>query len=198
MELYGKQSEVQYLCLDLIWRPAKKLVRFVLVETDRGRIVLMSSDLTLSAQEIISVYSLRFKIEPSFAEQKNDMGSFDYHFWTTAMPKRRKWKNALLPDDPTLTKRVNDAKKAADSFVCLSTIATGILSIIAFEHKQEIWNRYSGWVRTIRSDIPTIALVKETIAQDFHAILPFFSHFKSFNFIQSLIRKVDFLFKDSA
>jgi len=194
MNLYGKQTKVKYLCLDLIWKPAKQLVRFVLVETNRGRCIFMSSDLSLTPEEIITIYALRFKIEPSFAELKNDIGCFEYHFWTKAMPKRRKWKNAVMPDDHKLAKKVKDTKRAAEAFVCLSTIAAGILSIIAFHHSQEIWNRYSGWIKTIRSDIPSLAVTKDAFAQDFHDVLTNTEQFKDLDFIQSLIRQQDFLY----
>lgn len=95
MALYVKQAVVHYLCLDLIWKPVKKLVRFVVVESDNGSCVLMSTSLTLSPEDIIAIYALRFKIETSFAEQKNDMGCFAYHFWTTALPKRKNGKKLI-------------------------------------------------------------------------------------------------------
>jgi hypothetical protein len=160
MVLYGKETDVAYLCLDLIWRPVKRLVRFVAVVTEWGPIVLMSTSLILTAEEIITVYCLRFKIETSFAEQKNDVGCFTYHFWTTALPKRKKRKKAEHPSDELLKQRVDSARQATESFVCLGTIATGILSLIAFNHNREIWKRYSGWLRTRRSRIPSAATVK--------------------------------------
>ena len=164
MELYGKKTEVKYLCLDLIWRPIKKLVRFVLVESDSGRCILMSSNLTFNPEDIITVYALRFKIEPSFAEQKNDVGCFDYHFWSTALPKRKKWKKSVAAHN----ENIHAALRASQSFVCLSTIATGILSLIAFSHTSEIWHNYSGWLKTIRSSIPSLAVVKSSLAYSFH------------------------------
>lgn len=198
MVLYGKKTKVQYLCLDLIWRPVKRLVRFVLVKTDSGSCVLMSSDLTLGPEDIIAIYGMRFKIETSFDEQKNDMGSFGYHFWTTALPKRKKWGKVELPSDPVLQKRVAQARHASEAFVCLNTIATGILTVIAFSHSCEIWKRYPGWVRTLRSQIPTIATVKMTISQDFHTFLPYLAHLPVFSFITPLLRTDDFLYEDVA
>jgi hypothetical protein len=144
LTLYGKSTKVRYKCLDLIWKPLQdqRKVRFVLVDTDRGRMILMSSDLTLGPEEIISIYCLRFKIETSFDEQKNDMGIFSYRFWTRALPKRKRWaKNGQVPSIPP-SARVNDAKRAIDSFVCLGTIASGICTIIAFSHNRQIWKRF--------------------------------------------------------
>jgi len=194
MELYGKQTKVKYLCLDLIWRPVKKLVRFVLVESDSGRCILMSSNLTFSPEDIITVYALRFKIEPSFAEQKNDVGCFDYHFWTSALPKRKKWGKSHAPANVN----VDAALRASQSFVCLSTIATGLLSLIAFSHNAEIWQHYSGWIKTVRSSVPSIAIVKSSLSACFHDFLPALSHFKAFAFIIPLLRNSLFLYRDVA
>ena len=197
MNLYGKETVVRYLCLDLIWKPVKKLVRFVMVETGNGCCVLMSTSLTLTAEQIITIYALRFKIEASFDEQKNDMGCFAYHFWSSAQPKFRKWKKSEPPADAHAKTRIENTRRATQSFVCLATIATGILTIIAFSHNLDIWRRFPGWVRTLRSNIPTIAVVKETLAQDFHIYLPCVN-LPLFNLIRPLQRSVDFLYQDVA
>jgi len=197
MKLYGKETVVRYFCRDLIWKPVKKLVRFVIVETGNGRCVLMSTSLTLTAEQIIAIYALRFKIETSFDEQKNDMGCFAYHFWSSAQPKFRKWKKSEPPADARAKARIENTRRATRSFVCLATIATGILTIIAFSYNRDIWKRYPGWVRTLRSNIPTIAVVKETLAQDFHICLPCVD-LPLFNIIRPLRRSVDFLFQDVA
>jgi hypothetical protein len=194
MEVYGKRAKVKYLCLDLIWKPIKKLVRFVLAEIDGGRCMLMSSNLTFDPVDIITVYSLRFKIEPSFDDQKNDVGSFDYHFWSASLPKRKKWNNS----DPNITPNDDAAARAAQSFVCLSTIATGILSLIAFNHNSQIWSLYDGWLKTIRNIIPSLAVVKSALASYFHDFFPEFSHFGVFRFIKPLRRISDFLFQHFA
>jgi len=199
MSLYGKSTTVRYLCLDLIWKPVKRLVRFVCVKTDRGCCVLMSTSLTLDPEDIITIYTLRFKIETSFDEQKNEMGCFAYHFWTIALPKRRRWtKNVELPTDPKLLQRIERTKSATESFVCLCTIATGILSIIAFSHSSEIWKRYPGWIKTLRSTIPTIATVRATLAQDLLAFIERYPHVPFCSIIKYRQRKVDFLYEDVA
>jgi hypothetical protein len=47
-----------------MWRPVGRLVRFVaVVHPIRGSILLMSTDLTVCALDIISIYGLRFKID---------------------------------------------------------------------------------------------------------------------------------------
>ena len=76
LEIYGKCKEVSYLCLDLIWKPIGEKVRFVMVRDGSGKFILMCSDLTLSAPDIIRAYSYRFKIEVNFKVLKHIMGAF--------------------------------------------------------------------------------------------------------------------------
>ena len=196
MILYGKKAKVQYLCMDLIWKPVKKHVRFVLVKINSGCCILMSTSLTLSPENIIKIYALRFKIETSFNEQKNNIGSFAYHFWTTALSKRKRWSKIKQPSDPNLLKRIEKAEQATESFVCLCTIATGILSIIAFTHSCEIWKHYPGWIKTLRSTIPTIAIVKNTLAHDLPAFLKAFPNLLMCSIINSKARLTAFIYDD--
>jgi len=48
-QVYGKTESIQVMSLTLLWRPIADYVLFVLAVTSKGPIVLMSSDLTLSA-----------------------------------------------------------------------------------------------------------------------------------------------------
>lgn len=198
LNIYGKKTRVKYLCMDLLWKPAKKLLRFVLLESKIGCCILVSSNITLTPEEIITAYAFRFKIEISFDEQKNDVGCFCYRFWTMSQPKRKKWKKNDEDSNNSRNKNIERAQAATSTFVCISTISVGIMTIISFTHSNEIWERYPGWLRTLRSAIPTIATVRETIAQDFHAILNTSSRFMGFNFIKPLIRYIDFLYADFA
>src|SRR6516162_9400131 len=66
--VYGERN-VTLRCrvCDLLWRPAGRLVRFVaVIHPARGSCILMCTDPSLSAVEIIRLYGLRFKIECSF------------------------------------------------------------------------------------------------------------------------------------
>ena len=55
--LYGKKTKVKYQCLDLIWKPLKRKIRFVVVDTEgRGKMILMCSDLTMLPEDIINIY----------------------------------------------------------------------------------------------------------------------------------------------
>jgi DDE superfamily endonuclease len=58
--VYGERGvTVRLLSRDLLWRPLRRVVRFVLVDhPSRGRCIFFSTDLTLSAVDIISCYGL--------------------------------------------------------------------------------------------------------------------------------------------
>lgn len=197
MTLYGKTTKVRFLCIDLIWKPAARLCRFVLVQIGSTPFVLMSSDLALSPEEVILLYANRFKIETGFDDQKNDVGGFAYHFWTKSLPKRKRFKSSPdtgVPDDPKKCQNIAGAKRATEAFVCLSIIATGILTIIAFDHSSYIWNRYPGFLRTRRCMIPSVASVKLVLSDDFCSFLPALSSLEAFSFIPFLQRTIDFLY----
>ncbi|MEW6750407.1 MAG: hypothetical protein AB1505_05450 [Candidatus Latescibacterota bacterium] len=75
---YGEQgASLTYRCVDLLWRPIGQGVRFVLVDhPQRGRMILMRTDLGLSPLQIITLYGYRFRIECSF-RRRPQVGEFD-------------------------------------------------------------------------------------------------------------------------
>ena len=96
VNVYGEGGvKIRYCMRDLMWRPVGRLVRFVaVIHPTRGAILLMSTDLTLCALDIISIYGLRFKIEHMFRQAVRLIGSFFYHFLddgyeTVATPERK-------------------------------------------------------------------------------------------------------------
>jgi hypothetical protein len=74
--IYGQQTELKFCCLDLIWKPVKDKLRFVLVIFQDKPFILMCSDLSLAPVDMIAAYSYRFKIEGCFNALKNVIGAF--------------------------------------------------------------------------------------------------------------------------
>ncbi len=170
IELYGCCKTVSFLCLDLIWKPVGEKIRFVLVVDGNERFILMCSDLTLSAPDIIRAYSYRFKIEVSFKVLKHLMGAFFYRFWTSAWPRIGKRTAIDLSEisDSRQQRLIRQTTNAIEAFANFGCIATGILQIIALNFHQTIWRKYAGWLRTVTSTIPSEEVVRSVIQQEYY------------------------------
>jgi len=176
IEMYREKKTVSFLCLDLFWKPIGQKVRFVLVIDGKESFILMCSDLSLSPIDIIKAYSYRFKIEVSFKVLKHLIGVFFYHFWTSVWPKmgKRNTESDLSQISTNSKKLIAQTTNAIEGFVNFGCIATGILQIIALNFHDTIWKKYSGWLRTITSAIPTEETVRSVIQEEF------FHNFHSF------------------
>lgn len=162
--VYG-EAGVQ-LCVwsrDLLWRPVGILVRFVAVaHPTRGRLILMTTDLTLAPVDIIRLYGYRFKIEVSFKSALHVVGAFLYHFWMRAMtPITRKARDQYLHRKPAAYRdAVRRKLDAYHRFIQLGLIAQGILLALATTVPQLVWASFGSWLRTIRPGIvPSEAVV---------------------------------------
>jgi hypothetical protein len=191
IERYGACKTVSFLCLDLIWKPIGEKVRFVLVKDGSEKFILMCSDLTLSAPDIIRAYSYRFKIEVSFKVLKHLIGAFFYRFWTSAWPRigKRNVSDLSKIMDPKKQNLIQQTTNAIEAFAGLGCIATGILQIIALNFHQTIWRKYAGWLRTVTSTIPSEEIVKTVIQQEYYHNFRFFRNTAIYRIIISKNRK---------
>ena len=73
--LYGKQREVQAFEQVVMLKTMKCPVRVVWVFRKTRYVALMTTDLTLSVEQIIEYYGARWKIESGFKEIKQEIGS---------------------------------------------------------------------------------------------------------------------------
>lgn len=152
--LYGKEETVTLLAMDLLWKPAACIVRFVLANTPRGQIVLMCSDTTLAPADILRAYSCRAKIETFFDTLKNLLGGLQYHFWSASLAaiSRRPEKNAVpasLPASAQVT------AEAIEKFACLQAMVVGILQLLAAKYGTEIHATARCWLRTPSRAVPS-------------------------------------------
>jgi len=91
--IYGKEETVSFLCLDLLWgQGLYQKLRFVLVRHGDRLSILVSTDLSLEATEIIVLYGYRFRIECTFREMKQVIGAFGSRFWSASMPKLNRYR----------------------------------------------------------------------------------------------------------
>jgi hypothetical protein len=200
LTLYSKPSEISYLCLDLIWRPVRDKIRFVLVIDQENCFILMCSNLMLAPVDIIIAYSYRFKIEVCFNVLKNLIGAFFYHFWTTVWPKLCRKSNVSieLPTDTRSRRLIREAISAIESFVNFGCIATGVLQILALNFPQKIWSSYQGWLRTISSEAPSEETVRSVIWKEFYHNFHLFSNSLIYQVIIPKTRKDYFDIYESA
>jgi len=161
--VYGESDvTISYRCVNLLWRPVGRLVRFVLVHHPlRGSIMLMSTDLTMDPLDVIILYGYRFKIELGFRHALSVVGSYAYHFWMMAMtPIRRISGNQHMHHRPERYRQQVRRKLAAyHAHVQLGCIAQGLLQYLALSCGPTVWQLFRSWLRTMHPDRPPSELV---------------------------------------
>ena len=161
--VYGERNvTLRYRVCDLLWRPAGRLVRFVaVIHPTRGACILMCTDTSLSAVDIIRLYGLRFKIECGFKQAVRQIGSFAYHFWMKDMiPLRYRNGNQYLHrKSADYRSRVKRKMRAYHAFIQAGVVAQGLLQYLAVVAPKLVWDSFGSWLRTIRPGIPPSELV---------------------------------------
>jgi hypothetical protein len=165
--LYGQTTTVYYQCFELYWDRPDVPVLFVLTQFANGqRMILRSTDLNLSGQQVIEAYSWRFKIEVSFRTLVLLLGGFCYRFWLKSMETAIRWpQNLRLVDYPeTFHSQVSRKIEAFERFINLNAIALGLLQILALEMPQHVWLHFPRWFRTLPDHgYPTEQIVRLSI-----------------------------------
>jgi len=173
--VYGERDVIlSYQVRDLMWRPTGRLARFVAVtHPSRGSCLLMSTDITLSAVDIIRLYGLRFKIEHTFKQAVRSIGTFAYHFWMKDMkPLRRGSGNQHL--HRTSQKYRHDVERKMNAyhvFMQTGVVSQGLLQYLSAVAPTQVWNSFGSWLRTMR---PGVAPSEFVVAGALRHTLPDF------------------------
>jgi len=78
MHIYGKERDCTYAEVICVSKALKTQVKVVFIYMRNGRVFpLITTDLTLSAKQMIEWYSARWKIESGFKELKLELGAID-------------------------------------------------------------------------------------------------------------------------
>lgn len=174
-QLYGENNvTLRYAVRDLLWRPVGKVVRFVaVVHPTRGKWLLLCTDTSLDAVEIIRLYGRRFKIEHTFKQAVHTIGTFCYRFWMQTMePVRRGDGNQYLHRQSRAYRHAVERKlRAYHVYVQAAIIAQGLVQYLAATFPEAVWKSFGSWLRTIRSDVAPSEFV---VAEALRSKLPHF------------------------
>ena len=162
--LYGKTATIRYRSLDLLWRPIGVMVRFVLVVyPNKAKSIFLCTDLSLTALEIITAYSWRFKIEVAFKQAVHTIGAYAYHFWMQMMIPISRGKSGdayLHRKSKEYRQMVTRKMDAYHRFIQFGCIAQGMLQYLSIRFGQLVWDRFGSWMRTMNtSQAPSEAVV---------------------------------------
>jgi DDE superfamily endonuclease len=165
--LYGQQTTVYYQCFELFWDSPDTTVLFVLTQLPNGKLmILLSSDVTIPAVQVIEAYGKRFKIEVCFRTLVQLLGGFAYQFWLKLLDKTTQFPTNLGLADyaPTQQRQIQQKVEAFERFVNLNAITLGILQILALELPQSVWRNFPRWFRTLPAHgYPTEQIVRITL-----------------------------------
>ncbi len=168
--VYGERNvEILYRCVDLMWRPVGRLVRFVIVHhPNRGTIFLLTTKLDLHPLEVILLYGHRFKIETGFRQAIHVLGTYTYHFWMKSMmpiPRRSKGQDMQQETEnyKTLVRRKIKAYHLHVQFGC---IAQGVMLHLAIRYRDQVWGQFRSWLRTMDPKRPPSELVVAYVLRD--------------------------------
>jgi hypothetical protein len=173
--VYGETHlEIRYFSIDLFWRPLGSLVRFVLVDhPTRGRIILMTTLLSLTPLEVIELYGYRFKIEVSFKQALHTLGTYAYHFWMMHMTpiRRRSGNQHLHRKSDKYREMVRNKVAAYHRYVQLGCIAQGLLQYLSVKFGNRVWQHFNSWMRTMNPERSPSEMV---VGQALRSSLPHF------------------------
>ena len=138
------------------------LLQFVFViHPTRGKMILLSTDLSLASSEVIRLYGLRFKIEVAFKTAIYSLGTFLYRFWMLDMEKTKRGEGTKY-----LHKKTGDYRErylgklgAYELYVQLAFIAQGVLQFLSITKTSAVMGNFKSWFRTLRPGVFPTELV---------------------------------------
>jgi hypothetical protein len=162
---------IEYYVIYLLWRPLGRMAQFVLVRhPEKGLSIVMSTDLDAPPLSLISIYSLRFKIEVFFKQAVHQIGTFMYRFWLKMMPKIKRGSGdqclQLAPQEfkDAILRKLH----AYHLFIQLGLISQGLIQYLSMNCYQTVWRGFGTWLRTIRPNtLPSEKVVSIALSRGY-------------------------------
>ena len=173
LQMYGTEKKVRFLFRTYLW--GQKLyqpLRFVLVEYEKTQAILVCTDLSMRAEDIITAYAHRFKIEAMFREMKQCFGWFCYHFWSKAVPKLDRYRRKTASDPLELVKdeqertKILKTPRAVEGCVLFSSTAMGITQMLCLKYEGKIQVSDFRYLRTSSRKVMSEASVMEYLRRN--------------------------------
>lgn len=185
--IYHRREIIRFLVLDLLWKPTRGLIRFILVESSRGRMIIMSSDLHIAPVAAVEIFCHRVSIETMFNALKNLLGGLAYHFWSRYLyPVSRRPKKQDGSGRPSLNPAKTRVTLAAiEKFANLQLLVLGTIQIIAVLLPEKVARKSRCWLRTVSSQTPSEFVTRMALAQTLKSNLAAFGK----DWITQLIRR---------
>jgi hypothetical protein len=163
--VYGNAQSIRSLTLDLIWKPIKRKMRFILLETSHGRIILMTSDFSMSAKQACELYCHRVTIETVFYMLKNILGGMEYHFWSQYLTpsSRRPTKNKKEKQKTSKPEKTQNTFDAIQKFLLVQLVVLGTIQLISALFSKQIFAEANCWLRTPCGEIPSVFITRNAI-----------------------------------
>ena len=190
--LYGKEEIVEYLCKDLLWGAGHFwLTRFVLVKCGEAKLILVSTNVSFTPEQILRLYGYRFKIEVTFRTLKQLLGAFSYHFWSVFMPRLNRFgkkgeKDPLLDvKDEKERRHILRAFSATERYVMMALIANGVLQLLSLKYSSLVEKSCFCWLRTNSGRVVSEATMSRFLRKDFFLRFPKWLHLPILQIIHS-------------
>lgn len=165
IDSFGNSTDVTYWCADLLWKPLHKMVRFVgCNHPEKGKIILLCTDLAIEALTVIQGYTFRMRIEISFKVAVHTVHAWGYRLWSKTIDKLTRFpKTENLSQKPSEYVAAYMLKiKAYEVFVLAGFISQGILAYLSIHHGELVKSKLKSWFRTIR---PNISVSENVVAE---------------------------------
>lgn len=140
VNIYGGHERVRLYSDVIYWgRNWYQFIKVVWVISKRGKAIYISTDLSLTPEQIIELYAMRMSCESMYREGKQVFNTFFGHYWSKSVPKLNRFAPSNTPNpllsinDPLQQKKILGNIHAMESHVLVASIAQGIAQLIAIQ-----------------------------------------------------------------